>query len=98
MNIALRVVQGWLAAVFLIAGGVKLAQPKETLGGRRGMGYAADRSATELKLLGLAEVLGAVGRSAWPRSPPEGLAAWGRTLHHRAGLAGAPSDGPTGGL
>lgn len=61
VHIALWVVQGGLAAVFLFAGGMKLVQPKAALEQRPGMGYVVDRTATEMKLLGLAEVLGAVG-------------------------------------
>jgi hypothetical protein len=61
LNVALWVVQGWLAAVFLIAGAVKLAQRKAALEQRPGMAYVADRTPTEMKLLGLAEVLGAIG-------------------------------------
>lgn len=61
VNVALWVVQGWLAAIFLVAGAVKLTQPKAALERRPGMGYVADRTATEMRLLGVAEVVGAVG-------------------------------------
>lgn len=61
MNVVLWVLQGWLAAIFLIAGGVKLAQSREALLRLSGMGYVADRSAAEMKLIGAAEVLGAAG-------------------------------------
>lgn len=60
-HIALWVVQGWLAALFLVAGGMKLVQPAAALARRPGMDYVADRTATEMHLLGAAEVLGAVG-------------------------------------
>lgn len=61
MNIVLWVIQGWLGFTFLIAGGVKLAKSREALLRLQGMAYVADRSDTEMKLIGLAEVLGAVG-------------------------------------
>lgn len=61
MDVALWVVQGWLAAIFLIAGGVKLARSKTELERIRGMEYVADRTATEMKLIGVAEILGALG-------------------------------------
>jgi uncharacterized membrane protein YphA (DoxX/SURF4 family) len=59
MNILLWVLQLLLAALFLIAGGTKLSQPKERLQPR--MTWVADRSAGQVKLLGAAEVLGALG-------------------------------------
>jgi uncharacterized membrane protein YphA (DoxX/SURF4 family) len=61
VNVALWVIQGWLAASFLLAGGLKLARSKQALERVRGMEYVGERSATEMKLIGLAEVVGAVG-------------------------------------
>lgn len=61
MDAALWVVQGWLAVIFLIAGGVKLARSNTELERLRGMEYVSDRTATEMKLIGVAEVLGAFG-------------------------------------
>ena len=60
MSIALWVVQSILALAFLFAGGSKLAQSKEALA-QRGMAYVEDFSATQVKLIGAAEVLGALG-------------------------------------
>lgn len=61
MNTALWVVQGWLAVLFFSVGVMKLVTPKAELERRKGMGYAADRSVAEMKWIGLAEVLGALG-------------------------------------
>lgn len=60
MNIALWVVAGLLALAFLGAGGMKLSQPKEKLQAS-GMGWTEDFSVTGVKLIGTAEVLGAIG-------------------------------------
>lgn len=60
MNIALWVSAGLLALIFLAAGSLKLSQPKEKLAAS-GMGWAADFSAGMVKLIGTAEVLGAIG-------------------------------------
>jgi hypothetical protein len=60
VNVALWIVQALLALAFLFAGGSKLAQPREALA-QRGMAYVEDFTPTQVKLLGLAEVLGAVG-------------------------------------
>lgn len=60
MNVALWVVAGVLAGMFLIAGLAKLAQSKEKFVGS-GMDWAADYPPGALKALGAVEVLGAVG-------------------------------------
>ncbi len=59
MNIALWIVQGLLAVVFLMAGGIKLIQPKEKLVEK--MAWASDFSPGVIKLIGAVEVLGAIG-------------------------------------
>ncbi|HWS50633.1 MAG TPA: DoxX family protein [Microbacterium sp.] len=59
MLIAFWIVAGLAALVFLAAGLMKLAQPKEKL--QTNMGWVEDFSGTSVKLIGLAEVLGAVG-------------------------------------
>jgi len=59
MNIALWIVQGLLAVAFLMAGGMKLSQPKEKLAER--MGWVEDFSQNTVRLIGLLEVLGAIG-------------------------------------
>jgi uncharacterized membrane protein YphA (DoxX/SURF4 family) len=60
VNIALWVVSSILALAFLLAGSAKLIQSKEALA-QRGMAYVEDFTATQVKLIGSAEVLGAIG-------------------------------------
>ena len=60
MNILIWVLAFVLAAAFLAAGLMKLVQPREKLVSS-GMGWAEDFSAGAVKLIGAAEVLGAVG-------------------------------------
>ncbi len=59
MNIALWIVQGLLAVMFLMAGAMKISQPKEKLAAQ--MPWVNDFAPTVVKLIGLLEVLGAVG-------------------------------------
>lgn len=60
MNILLWILQGLLAAMFLMAGFLKLTQPKEDL--KEKMGEWVDAvSDSNFKLIGLLEFLGAVG-------------------------------------
>ncbi|MDA2810618.1 DoxX family protein [Nocardiopsis sp. RSe5-2] len=60
MNIVLWALQGVLAAVFLGAGLTKMAKPKEDLVAPLGA-WVESFPAPAVKLLGLVEVLGAVG-------------------------------------
>ena len=60
MNVVLWIVAGVLAAAFLGAGLMKLAQPKEKLV-ESGMGWAGDFSPGVVKVIGALEVLGALG-------------------------------------
>ena len=60
MNIALWVITGFLAVAFLGAGFAKLAATKQQLHDK-GMTYVEDFSAGTIKLIGAAEVAGAVG-------------------------------------
>ena len=60
MNNALWIVAGLLAFVFVMAGFMKVSQPKETLK-EKGMGFVDDFSAGQVRLIGILEVLGAVG-------------------------------------
>jgi uncharacterized membrane protein YphA (DoxX/SURF4 family) len=60
MNITLWIVAGLLAVAFLAAGAMKLAQPKAKLA-ESGMAWTEDFSDTQVKLIGLVEVLGAIG-------------------------------------
>jgi uncharacterized membrane protein YphA (DoxX/SURF4 family) len=60
VSVALWIVQSLLALAFLFAGSTKLTQAKDALA-QRGMAYVEDFSATQVKLIGAAEVLGAIG-------------------------------------
>lgn len=60
MNVVLWVIAVLLALVFLIAGLMKLAQPKEKLAAS-GMAWTEDFSAGAVKGIGVLEVLGALG-------------------------------------
>lgn len=59
MNIVLWIAQILLATIFLAAGGPKLLLPRARLGAR--MSWTKDAPEILVRLLGLAEVLGAVG-------------------------------------
>jgi uncharacterized membrane protein YphA (DoxX/SURF4 family) len=59
MNTALWIVQILLALVFGLAGFMKLTQPYEKLA--ENMGYVKDFSPNTIKLIGLVEILGAIG-------------------------------------
>ena len=59
MNIALWIAQILLALAFGMAGTLKLTQPKPKLA--TNMGWVDDFSDSQVKLIGLAELLGAVG-------------------------------------
>ncbi|MBA3418863.1 MAG: DoxX family protein [Geodermatophilaceae bacterium] len=60
MNVALWVVAGVLAAVFLSAGTLKLSQPKDKLA-VTGLGWVEGFSAAQVKAIGAVEVLAAIG-------------------------------------
>ncbi|WP_157156993.1 DoxX family protein [Diaminobutyricimonas sp. LJ205] len=59
MDIALWIVAGIAALLFLAAGAMKALQPKEKLA--TSMGWVDDFSTPQVKLIGIAEVLGALG-------------------------------------
>jgi uncharacterized membrane protein YphA (DoxX/SURF4 family) len=59
MNIVLWILAGLLAAFFLAAGLTKVSQPKEKLAAN--MKWTEDFSAGTIKLIGTAELLGAIG-------------------------------------
>ena len=59
MNIALWIAQGFVALVFFVAGTLKMVMPKERLAEK--MHWAATWPPGRIKLLGLAEVAGAIG-------------------------------------
>ena len=61
MNVALWIIAGFMAAVFLFAGATKLLTPREKLAKAPGGGWVLDFSAAFVKVLGALEILGAVG-------------------------------------
>ncbi|HYH29616.1 MAG TPA: DoxX family protein [Pseudonocardia sp.] len=61
MNLALWIVAGLLALVYLAAGAGKLVVPKEKLAAAPGGGWVDDFSAGSVKAIGLVEVLAALG-------------------------------------
>lgn len=60
MSIALWIVAGLLALVFLAAGAMKLTRPKEALRDQ-GMSWVDDFSQAQVRGIGALELLGAVG-------------------------------------
>jgi DoxX-like family len=61
MNLALWIVAGLLAVVFLVGGAAKLLVPKKKLADFPGGGWVDDFSAGAVKALGAIDVLAAVG-------------------------------------
>jgi uncharacterized membrane protein YphA (DoxX/SURF4 family) len=61
MNNVLWAVQSLVALVFLAAGGMKIAKDRGALLADPRMAWANEFSASQIKLIGLAEVLGAIG-------------------------------------
>ena len=61
MNLALWIVQGLLALVYLAAGGLKTVRPREQLVASGNFDWMKDFSDTGVKAIGLVEVLGALG-------------------------------------
>ncbi|SEG91143.1 DoxX-like family protein [Actinacidiphila yanglinensis] len=61
MNLALWVIAGLLAAVFLAGGLIKATQPQRKLAAAPGGGWAGDVSGSTVKAIGALEVLGAAG-------------------------------------
>ena len=60
MIVAYWIVAGIAALVFIAAGAMKLARPKEALAAS-GMAWTEDFTSPSVKLIGLAEVLGGIG-------------------------------------
>jgi DoxX-like family len=60
LNTALWILQGLLAFAFIGAGAMKLFTPKAKLV-QKGQGWAGDFGDAQVKLLGAAELLGAIG-------------------------------------
>lgn len=61
MNIALWIVQGFLAVVYLAAGGLKVVRPRERLAASGNLDWMKDASDAGVKAVGLVEILGALG-------------------------------------
>jgi uncharacterized membrane protein len=61
VNIALWVVQGLLAAVYLAAGLMKVVRPREQMVASGGFEWAKDMTDGAVKAIGAVEVLGALG-------------------------------------
>lgn len=61
MNVVVWVATGLLAALFLAAGSMKATKPKAQLVADPRMGWAKDYPAGLIKLIGVAEILGALG-------------------------------------
>lgn len=61
MNIALWVVQGLLAAVYLAAGVMKVVRSREQMVASGGFEWAKDMTDGAVKAIGAVEVLGALG-------------------------------------
>jgi uncharacterized membrane protein YphA (DoxX/SURF4 family) len=61
MNIVLWILAALLAATFLAAGSMKLAQPKEKLAAAPNMEWTEQFSAGQIKTIGALEVLAAIG-------------------------------------
>jgi len=59
MNTALWIAQGLFGAMFIMAGMMKSTQPKEKLA--KNMPWVNDYSATQVKLIGVSELLGGLG-------------------------------------
>ena len=84
MNIVLWVVQGLLAAAFLMAGSNKLMRSKEQL--KPMMAWVEDFSPQTLRIIGAVEVLGAIGlllpaaTGILPVLTPLAAVGWGLTM------------------
>jgi uncharacterized membrane protein YphA (DoxX/SURF4 family) len=61
MNIVLWIIQALLAFAFLGAGSLKLIKNRDALLTDKRMAWANDFSAPQIKLIGIAEVVGAIG-------------------------------------
>jgi DoxX-like protein len=61
VNIALWIVQGFLALVYLAAGGLKIVRPRERLVATGNLDWMKDSSDAGVKAVGVVEVLGALG-------------------------------------
>lgn len=61
MNTVLWILQGILALIFVMAGFMKLGTSRDELRTKNGMEWVEDVSSSSLKLIGLVELLAAIG-------------------------------------
>jgi uncharacterized membrane protein YphA (DoxX/SURF4 family) len=61
MNTVLWIIQGLIAAMFAMTGFMKLSKSRDEIKARNGMNWAENVSGSQLKLIGLAELLAAIG-------------------------------------
>lgn len=61
MNVVLWIIAGLLALIFLAAGAMKLTQPKEKLAANPNMAWTEQFAPGTIKVIGLLEVLAAIG-------------------------------------
>jgi hypothetical protein len=61
VNIALWIAQGLLVVVYLVAGGIKVVQPRGQLVASGNFDWMTDSSDAGVKAVGLVEILGALG-------------------------------------
>jgi hypothetical protein len=61
VNVALWIVQGLLALVYLAAGGLKVVRPRELLVASGNFDWMKDSSDAAVQAVGLVEILGALG-------------------------------------
>ena len=61
MNIILWIVQGLIAAMFAMAGFMKISKSKDDLNKQSGMSWVESVSAGNIKIIGVLELLAAVG-------------------------------------
>jgi uncharacterized membrane protein YphA (DoxX/SURF4 family) len=61
MNIALWILQGLLAAMFVMAGLMKLGKSRDDLMNQKDMNWVESVSSGNIKLIGLVELLAAIG-------------------------------------
>ena len=90
MNIALWVVQILLALVFAAAGIMKATQPTERLA--TNMGWVKDVAPWTVRLIGILEILGAIGRP-FGRCPRNRSGSIRRSRHRRFQPAACPCTG-----
>ncbi|WP_428849368.1 DoxX family protein [Streptomyces cucumeris] len=95
MNTALWIISGVLALLFVMAGLMKISQPREKLAAS-GMAWAEDFSLGSVRAIGAVEVLGALGlvlpARARHRAGPDGLGRPRARGDHAGRRRGAPAS------